>query len=41
LGLLVIIAGELGAQQLKLSFNVEVVIALAGFAIFLAGIVLE
>ena len=41
LGLLVIIAGELGAQQLKLSFNVEVVIALAGFAIFLAGILLE
>jgi hypothetical protein len=41
LGLLVIIGGELGAQQLKLPLNAEIAIAVAGFVVFLLGIVLE
>jgi hypothetical protein len=41
LGLLIIVVGEIGAVRLGLSTNIEIVIAVAGFVIFLLGIVLE
>ena len=41
LGLLIIIGGEIGAVQLGLHLNAEIIIAVAGFIVFLLGIVLE
>lgn len=41
LGLLIIIAGEITAVQLKLQPAVEIIIAVAGFIVFLLGIILE
>jgi hypothetical protein len=38
---MIIIAGEIGAVQLNLQTNVEIVIAIAGLIVFLLGIVLE
>ena len=40
-GLMIILAGEIGAVQLALSTNVEIAIAIAGLVVFLVGIVLE
>jgi len=41
LGLLIIIVGEISAVKLGLSTSFETVIAVAGFVVFLLGIVLE
>jgi len=41
LGLLVIIGGVLGAQQLKLPLDAEIAAAVAGSVILVLGIVLE
>jgi hypothetical protein len=41
LGLFVLVVGELGAQQLNLSLEIRVVIAVVGFLLLMLGIVLE